>query len=239
MSAARSPSPSTASGTPWSIQRVAILFAGGPAPAANAVISTAAASFRRQGIEVLGILHGYAHLVEYGDDHPMEEGRDYIVLDQTNLQAHPQHPRHLDRNVAHQSRQGRDRAGAPLRSRADRPASHGPSRALVARRRCPGLDRRRRHAQIRQQIQTNPGAPARPASGGSRSSTCPRRSTTTTAASTSRSATSRRSRPWRARSATCWPTPRPAECSSWSRPWAEAPAGWPTARPSPARRAWS
>jgi ATP-dependent phosphofructokinase / diphosphate-dependent phosphofructokinase len=67
------------------IRRVAIVFAGGPAPAANAVISTAAASFRRHGIEVLGILHGYAHLVEYGDDHPMQEGRDYIVLDQSNL----------------------------------------------------------------------------------------------------------------------------------------------------------
>jgi 6-phosphofructokinase 1 len=64
---------------------VAILFAGGPAPAANAVISTAAASFRRHDIEVLGILHGYAHLVEYNDDHPMKEGRDYIVLDQRNL----------------------------------------------------------------------------------------------------------------------------------------------------------
>ena len=50
---------------PSAIKRVAILFAGGPAPAANAVISTAAASFRRHGIEVLGILHGYSHLVEY------------------------------------------------------------------------------------------------------------------------------------------------------------------------------
>jgi 6-phosphofructokinase 1 len=67
------------------IRRVAILFAGGPAPAANAVISTAAASFRRHGIEVLGILHGYAHLVEFGPDRPMKEGRDYIVLNQTNL----------------------------------------------------------------------------------------------------------------------------------------------------------
>ena len=67
------------------IRRVAIVFAGGPAPAANAVISTAAASFLRHGIEVLGILHGYAHLVEYGDDHPMEEGRDYMVLDQSRL----------------------------------------------------------------------------------------------------------------------------------------------------------
>ena len=47
------------------IRRVAILFAGGPAPAANAVISTAAASFLRNGIEVLGVLNGYSHLVEY------------------------------------------------------------------------------------------------------------------------------------------------------------------------------
>jgi len=70
---------------PGAIKRVAILFAGGPAPAANAVISTAAASFRRHGIEVLGILHGYAHLVEYRDDYPMQQGRDYVVLDQSNL----------------------------------------------------------------------------------------------------------------------------------------------------------
>jgi 6-phosphofructokinase 1 len=49
------------------------------------VISTAAASFRRNGIQVLGILHGYAHLVEFSDNHPMQEGRDYIVLDQRVL----------------------------------------------------------------------------------------------------------------------------------------------------------
>ena len=67
------------------IKRVAILFAGGPAPAANAVISTAAATFRRHGIDVLGIMHGYAHLIEYRDDRPMKEGSDYIVLDQSNL----------------------------------------------------------------------------------------------------------------------------------------------------------
>jgi 6-phosphofructokinase 1 len=64
---------------------VAILFGGGPAPAANAVISTAAAAFRRHNIEVLGMLHGYAHLIEFGDDHPMKAGRDYVILDQTNL----------------------------------------------------------------------------------------------------------------------------------------------------------
>ena len=49
------------------------------------MISTAAASFRRNGIEVVGIMHGYAHLIDYRDDNPMKEGRDYIILDQTNL----------------------------------------------------------------------------------------------------------------------------------------------------------
>ena len=44
-------------------RRVAILFAGGPAPAANAVISTAANSFLRNDIEVIGIMNGYSHLV--------------------------------------------------------------------------------------------------------------------------------------------------------------------------------
>ena len=63
-----------------SIRRVAILFAGGPAPAANAVISTAAVSFLRNNIDVLGIKYGYARLIEYGPDHPMEEGRDYIRI---------------------------------------------------------------------------------------------------------------------------------------------------------------
>ncbi len=68
-----------------SIHRVAILFAGGPAPAANAVISTAAVSFLRNNIEVYGILNGYSHLMEFAADHPMVEGRDYIRIDHTVL----------------------------------------------------------------------------------------------------------------------------------------------------------
>lgn len=68
-----------------SVRRVAILFAGGPAPAANAVISTAAVSFLRNNIEVYGIKNGYSHLVEFGPDHPMTEGRDYIRVDHTVL----------------------------------------------------------------------------------------------------------------------------------------------------------
>ncbi len=66
-------------------KRVAILFAGGPAPAANAVISTAATAFLRQGIEVVGVLNGYSHLVEFGPDHPLEEGRDYVLLNHRML----------------------------------------------------------------------------------------------------------------------------------------------------------
>ncbi|MFC1757654.1 6-phosphofructokinase [Planctomycetota bacterium] len=68
-----------------SIRRVAILFAGGPAPAANAVISTAAASFVRNGIQVFGILHGYSSLIDFGPEKPMTLGRDYKELDSTFL----------------------------------------------------------------------------------------------------------------------------------------------------------
>lgn len=66
-------------------KRVAILFAGGPAPAANAVISTAAVSFLRNDIEVVGILYGYSNLIEFGADRPMEQGRDYVILDHSRL----------------------------------------------------------------------------------------------------------------------------------------------------------
>jgi 6-phosphofructokinase 1 len=79
------PSPSSSNTITNQIRRVAILFAGGPAPAANAVISTAAAAFLNHGIEVVGVLNGYAHLIEYGPEHPMQEGRDYILLDQKRL----------------------------------------------------------------------------------------------------------------------------------------------------------
>ncbi|MBM4375381.1 MAG: 6-phosphofructokinase [Deltaproteobacteria bacterium] len=51
-----------------SIQRVGIVFAGGPAPAANAVISAAAISFIEDGREVVGFFHGYSSLQDY---HPV------------------------------------------------------------------------------------------------------------------------------------------------------------------------
>ncbi|MCA9154536.1 MAG: 6-phosphofructokinase [Pirellulaceae bacterium] len=63
-----------------SFRRVAILFAGGPAPAANAVISTAANAFNNADVEVLGIKHGYSSLADYSPEKPLEEGKAYIRL---------------------------------------------------------------------------------------------------------------------------------------------------------------
>ena len=50
------------------IKRVALVFSGGPAPAANAVISAAAMSFIEDGREVIGFFHGYSNLQDY---HPV------------------------------------------------------------------------------------------------------------------------------------------------------------------------
>ena len=67
------------------LRRVAILFSGGPAPAANAVISCAAVSFLRNDMEVLGIKHGYSNLMKFSDEHPMVEGEDYINVTHKTL----------------------------------------------------------------------------------------------------------------------------------------------------------
>ena len=67
------------------IRRAAVLFAGGPAPAANAVISTCAASFLRMDVDVVGIRYGYSNLVKFGPDYPLTEGRDYLRLDHQTL----------------------------------------------------------------------------------------------------------------------------------------------------------
>ncbi len=60
--------------------RVAILFAGGPAPGANAVISTASTSFMRQGTEVIGMKHGYSSLADFSPTLPLVAGRDYVKI---------------------------------------------------------------------------------------------------------------------------------------------------------------
>jgi 6-phosphofructokinase 1 len=60
------------------IRRAAILFSGGPAPAANAVISSAAVSFIDDGRDVLGILSGYKNLQRYdAEARPMMQDLHY------------------------------------------------------------------------------------------------------------------------------------------------------------------
>lgn len=76
MSTPLSPPPKTS----HPFRRVAVLFAGGPAPGANAVISTCAAAFLRNNTEVLGIRYGYSNLVKFGPDRPMREGEDYFLF---------------------------------------------------------------------------------------------------------------------------------------------------------------
>ena len=96
------------------LKKVAILFAGGPAPAANAVISAAAVSFLRHGTEVVGIKHGYSPFEKFGPDQPLVEGKHYIKIDhpvlkrtrnsqgiligtaRTNPGKNISHPSHLD-----------------------------------------------------------------------------------------------------------------------------------------------
>ncbi|MBC7975226.1 MAG: 6-phosphofructokinase [Myxococcales bacterium] len=68
-----SPAPAPAAGSTQTrkgdhVKRVAIVFSGGPAPAANAVISAAAISFMEDSRDVIGFFHGYSNLEDY---HPV------------------------------------------------------------------------------------------------------------------------------------------------------------------------
>jgi len=63
-----------------SITKVGMLFSGGPAPAANAVISAAALAFIDAGAEVVGFIEGYTNLESYDPAKPLVEGRHYLRL---------------------------------------------------------------------------------------------------------------------------------------------------------------
>lgn len=70
------------------IKRVGIVFAGGPAPAANAVISAAVISFLEDGREAIGFFHGYSSLQDY---HPVTKrllpGEHYRVFDDKDVRG--------------------------------------------------------------------------------------------------------------------------------------------------------
>ncbi len=175
-------------------QRVGIVFAGGPAPAANAVISSAAVSFLDDGREVVGFKHGYENLQQLpSGDAPPDRRR-------ALPRVHPQ-GRHGSRNS-----QGiligtsRANPGKGIQRPADLEDPPRPQRlrnvysafvdlgidALISI----GGDDTSEDGEL--PLRVPEAAPAgREAS--RRSSTCPRRSTTTTRESTSPSATSPRS----------------------------------------------
>jgi len=70
------------------IKKAGIVFAGGPAPAANSVIAAATMAFRRNGREVIGFLDGYSHLQHYAaDQHPLVAGEHYFVFQDQHLRG--------------------------------------------------------------------------------------------------------------------------------------------------------
>ncbi|MGH7297834.1 MAG: 6-phosphofructokinase, partial [Polyangiaceae bacterium] len=69
-------------------KRAAILFSGGPAPAANAVIGAAASAFRRAGWDVVGVRHGYGALQEYDRaSRPLVAEDDYRMISDRDLRG--------------------------------------------------------------------------------------------------------------------------------------------------------
>ncbi|MBC8071912.1 MAG: 6-phosphofructokinase, partial [Deltaproteobacteria bacterium] len=70
------------------IRRVGIVFAGGPAPAANAVISAAATSFIEDGREVIGFFHGYSNLQDYHPvTHRLLPDQHYRIFEEKDLRG--------------------------------------------------------------------------------------------------------------------------------------------------------
>jgi len=72
-------------GSNGEIKRVGMLFSGGPAPAANAVISAAALSFINAGVEVIGFYNGYERLERFTPETPLVEGRDYTIVTRNDV----------------------------------------------------------------------------------------------------------------------------------------------------------
>ena len=70
------------------VRRVGMIFSGGPAPAANAVISAAATSFLEDNREVVGFFHGYSNLQDYHPtSHRMVPGEHYRVFGERDLRG--------------------------------------------------------------------------------------------------------------------------------------------------------
>ncbi len=62
------------------IKHVGILFSGGPAPAANAVISAVVMNFINVGVEVYGFMQGFEFIQNYEEGKPLTPEEHYKVL---------------------------------------------------------------------------------------------------------------------------------------------------------------
>jgi 6-phosphofructokinase len=70
------------------IRRAGIVFAGGPAPGANAVIAAATMAFRRNGREVIGFHNGYSNLIDYDPtERPLVENQDWFLFQDHHLRG--------------------------------------------------------------------------------------------------------------------------------------------------------
>jgi len=87
---------------PETLDRVAIVFSGGPAPGGNAVISTLATQFINDGVGVVGLLRGFQYLQEFDPRRGkvLVEGEHYIDL----KLAHVTGVRHLGGTILKTSR---------------------------------------------------------------------------------------------------------------------------------------
>jgi len=120
------------SSLPLSVKRVALVFSGGPAPSANAVLSAAALSFLDQGIQVVGILDGFSHL----ESRPgaLERGKHYLELDTTISRIRNERGIFI--------RSSRANPGKPIKSREDLddPAKSKKLRDVISALRSLGVD---------------------------------------------------------------------------------------------------
>jgi 6-phosphofructokinase len=67
------------------VKRVGMVFSGGPAPGANAVIAAASSAFRRAGSQVIGLLRGYTGVHDRTGATPLLEGSDYRMIIDADL----------------------------------------------------------------------------------------------------------------------------------------------------------
>jgi ATP-dependent phosphofructokinase / diphosphate-dependent phosphofructokinase len=70
------------------IKRVGVVFSGGPAPAANAVISAAAISLLEDGRQAIGFFHGYSNLQDYHPvTHRLLPDEHYRIFEERDLRG--------------------------------------------------------------------------------------------------------------------------------------------------------